>query len=218
MSIRPAPFLENEFYHIYNRGNSRQDIFLDEEDYARFVGLLYACNSIKKFHSNNLGITSKDSFFKVERVDELVAIGAYVLMPNHFHILMTPLVPEGISVFMQKLSTAYVMYFNRKYSRVGSLFEGKFRSTYVSEDRYLKYLFSYIHLNPMKLLDSDWKQKFSDKKLFEYIKSYQYSSYLDFTGMHRLETKILSRLYFPIYFKSKKDYADEILSWFRSNA
>ncbi len=74
-------------------------------------------------------------------------------MPNHFHILFKQEKEQGITTFMQKLSTAYVMYYNKKYKRSGGLFEGKFKSKYAGEDRYLKYLFSYIHLNPLKILD-----------------------------------------------------------------
>src|SRR3989344_1432783 len=122
MSLRKINFVPGEYYHIYNRGNSKQKIFFDSEDYQRFVDLLYATNSPEKFNfSDSLkGI----SIYNKDRGERLVAIGAYCLMPNHFHILLTPLTEEGLTKFMQKLSTAYVMYFNRKYNHTGGLFEG----------------------------------------------------------------------------------------------
>ena len=104
MSIRTTPLVENEYYHIYNRGNSKQIIYKDKYDYERFVGLLYACNSSNSLRVWNINYS--DSIFNFKRDEQLVAIGAYVLMPNHFHILLTPLVPNGASQFMQKLSTA----------------------------------------------------------------------------------------------------------------
>ena len=159
MSIRKATLAVSEFYHIYNRGNSRQIIFKDSEDYDRFVALLYVCNGSNRFHfHNNNGRDGFNELLSFDRGEFFVAIGAYVLMPNHFHLLLTALSENGASIFMQKLSTAYVMYFNRKYKRVGSLFEGKFRSTHVDNDVYLKYLFSYIHLNPLKIQDTSCRK------------------------------------------------------------
>jgi putative transposase len=214
MSIRTTPFVEKEFYHIYNRGNSKQIIFKDAQDYSRFVGLLYACNSIKKLHVADIGI--RKNFFDLDREECLVAIGAYVLMPNHFHILLTPLVEGGVSLFMQKVSTAYSMYFNKKYERTGGLFEGKFKSRHAGDDRYLKYLFSYIHLNPVKMIDPTWKEfGLRDKKVaLEYLNKYEYSSYIDFAGVDRKEKKILETSLFPDYFPSVRTFETEILGWF----
>ena len=162
MSTRKASFVNGEFYHIYNRGNSKQKIFLDTKDYYRFVDLLYAVNREEKF---NFADSLKGiSVYEKPLGSQLVAIGAYCLMPNHFHILITPLVEEGVSKFMQKLSTAYVMYFNQKYKRVGALFEGKFKSQYAGDDRYLKYLFSYINKNEYiyKMTRGEQRPKFTN--------------------------------------------------------
>ena len=150
MSIRKVSFALGEFYHLYNRGNSKQIIFHDEQDYKRFVGLLYVCNQEENFKSDNLG--KNTDLLLIEVGKKLVSIGAWVLMPNHFHILATENIDYGISKFMQKLSTAYSMYYNKKYNRTGSLFEGKFKAQHLNKDSYLKYIFSYIHLNPIKLI------------------------------------------------------------------
>lgn len=213
MAIRKVEFAIGDFYHLYNRGNSKQKIFLDREDYLRFVSLLFACNSKRNFKAQNLGYG--ESPYDFERGEQLVAIGAYCLMPNHFHILITPLAEDGVSVFMQKLSTAYVMYFNKKYSRAGSLFEGKFKSEHVNSDRYLKYLFSYIHLNPVKIIDKEWKEKGirNEKITLDYLRNYQYSSYVDFKGVNRIQSKILQTSSFPEYFPTKKSFENEILEW-----
>lgn len=213
MSTRKASFVNGEFYHIYNRGNSKQKIFLDTKDYYRFVDLLYAVNREEKF---NFADSLKGiSVYEKPLGSQLVAIGAYCLMPNHFHILITPLVEEGVSKFMQKLSTAYVMYFNQKYKRVGALFEGKFKSQYAGDDRYLKYLFSYIHLNPLKLIQKDWKEKGikNKKEAFSYLSEYQHSSFFDYIKKDRVQNKILNIKPFPNYFFSRKDFVKEIFEW-----
>jgi len=110
MSVRKVSFVEQEFYHVYNRGNSRQTIYVTNDDHTRFVALLYLANGTKSFEFRNL---KSDTMFVRDRGEQQVAIGAYCLMPNHFHILLTPLVPDGVTNFMLKLSTGYSMYFNK---------------------------------------------------------------------------------------------------------
>lgn len=214
MSQRKYNFVPGEFYHIYNRGTDKRPIFLDESDYQRFQTLLYLANtnkaiSLKDIYRNN------SNPFDIEIENKLVAIGAYCLMPNHFHILITPLSEVGLSVFMQKISTAYSMYFNKKYERTGSLFQGKFKSQHASEDPYLKYLFSYIHLNPIKLIQSDWKEiGIKDKqKAQDYLNSYKYSSYPEYCNQNRLESKIIDRTNFPDYFEGLQSSEREVLEW-----
>src|SRR3989344_754162 len=158
MSLRKTPFVSNEYYHLYNRGNSKQKIFHDTEDYRRFITLLYTCNSENNFRMFLVENGFEKDPYLWQRGKNLVSIGAYCLMPNHFHILVTEGEEGGISKFMQKLSTAYVMYYNQKYERTGGLFEGKFKSEHLDKDTYLKYIFSYIHLIPIKLLQKDWRE------------------------------------------------------------
>lgn len=213
MSLRKISFVKGEYYHIYNRGNSKQRIFRDKNDYVRFIGLLFACNSSENFKIDNLN--KKESLLNFPRGKQIVYIGAYCLMPNHFHILITDAGEGNVSKFMQKLITAYVMYFNKKYQRTGSLFEGKFKAEYASSDRYLKYLFSYIHLNPIKLIESKWKKVGiqNKPKVLKFLEQYQYSSYLDYLGIERYEKIIIGRNYFPEYFPSKNYFQREIFEW-----
>lgn len=215
MSIRKFNFVNGEYYHIYNRGNSKQKIFNDEEDYLRFIALLYVSNTNQKFDFYNLSRNKNSNVYELEIENPYVSIGSYCLMPNHFHLLITEKIEGGITRFMQKLSTAYVMYFNKKYNRSGSLFEGKFKSQYIDKDRYFKYLFSYIHLNPVKLIQKDWKERgvINKKETIEYLNKYQYSSYLDFMGEKRIQNKILNIEAFPKYFPNKKLFIREIFEW-----
>jgi len=140
-------------------------------------------------------------------------------MPNHFHILITEKEGNGVSKFMQKLSTAYVMYYNNKYERTGGLFEGKFKSQHLADDRYLKYIFSYIHLNPIKLLQKDWKEiDIKNKtKALDFLKNYYFSSYLDYTGIARKQNGILNYGDYPRYFSSPRIFKKEIFEWLSYN-
>jgi len=215
MPVRKVPFVPEEFYHIYNRGNSRQTIYHTKDDHNRFVTLLYVANGTESFDFREI---DTDSIFEYERGEQQVSIGAYCLMPNHFHILLTPLVEEGVTLFMRKLTVGYSMYFNKKHHRTGSLFEGRFKSEHVDSDNYLKYLFSYIHLNPVKLLQPDWQQQgiINLQDTFTYLYAYRYSSYID-NAVSRPESNILNRTPFPEYFATKQAYDREMKDWLTYN-
>ena len=155
----------------------------------------------------------------MERDGLLVSIGAYVIMPNHFHIIITQTENGNVSKFMQKLTTAYSMYYNKKYKRTGGLFEGKFKSIHIPDDRYLKYLFSYIHLNPIKLIQPKWKEEGiqNKKQSFQYLNEYEFSSYFDYKNIKRPYSLILSKNAFPEYFPTKKSFEKEIIEWVNYN-
>lgn len=189
-------------------------IFKDRFDYERFIQLLYLCNSHKSLNIRDIA-KSRQSFFNFDRGDTLISIGAYCLMPNHFHLLVTPNTEENLSTFMNKVCTSYSMYFNRRQERVGALFQGKFKAEWVDSDEYLKYLYAYIHLNPVKLLQHDWKEKGIDEpnSALEYLEKYTYSSFADYNGTLRTEGSILNKTVFPEYFKTNDDFKREIFEW-----
>ncbi len=217
MAQRKTPLIQGEFYHVYNRGNSKQVIFKDHLDYTRFLQLLYVSNSSESFVFRDV---SRNDVWMFDRREQLVSIGACCLMPNHFHILLTPVVDNGVSKFMQKVSVGYSMYFNNKYERTGTLFEGKFKSQWADSDEYLKYLFSYIHLNPVKLIQSDWKEQgIKDAaKALSYAKDYKYSSLPDYMGSVRPERTILSPDPFPAYFLTIASTEANLLEWLNFNS
>lgn len=206
-----------EYYHIYNRGTDKRNIFKNKSDYDRFMMLLYICNADKPVSINDMlkrGGESND-IFSFDRESTLVSIGAYVLMPNHFHILLKEVNDNGISSFMKKLGTGYSMYFNKRYDRTGGLFEGNYKAKHAHSDEYLKYLYSYIHLNPVKLIDSAWKDNgIKDRESAEkYLNEYKYSSYLDYKNIQRIESGILDKDVFPDYFKDKNSFEQTIDYW-----
>lgn len=227
MSYRKVSLAPEEYFHVYNRGNSKQKIFLDDKDKDRFVKLLYLCNSTGCVNFRDDIIKSKIDAFDFERGETLVSIGAWVLMPNHFHLYITssPKPCLGlkkddddqtpISIFLHKLCTSYVKYFNKKYDRKGSLFEDKFKSVHVENDSQAKYLFSYIHLNPVNLIRPSWKEKGIEdfEEALSFLDKYHWSSYHDHRGTLRKENKILDLNNFPEYFSNKIDFDSEIISW-----
>ncbi len=158
------PFASGEFYHIYNRGVEKRKIFLDKWDYLRFLETLdfyrKSPNPMKLSDFRRGVIKLK----KNEDQKEIVRIYCYSLMPNHFHLLVQQLEESGITQFMRKLSDSYTRFFNTKYERVGSLFQGSFKAKLIETDEYLLQLSKYIHRNafPLKM----WEGKV-----------YPYSSY-----------------------------------------
>lgn len=190
---------------------------MEPHDYERFKALLYVCNSVKAVDINmhfQEGRTFID-LFNLERGDTLVDVGVYCLMPNHFHILIREKIEGGITKFMSKLSISYCMYFNKKHKRTGGLFEGPFKAKHVDSDEYLKYLFAYHHLNPIKIIDSKWKEDGIQDRIAakDYLSHYTYSSYLDYQRVVRPESKILNQEAFPGYFVTPKDFDEFVDEW-----
>ncbi len=212
--MRKIPFAQGEYYHLYNRGTNKMTIFKDEKDYARFHKLLYLCNG-KESPKYSDAETSPGRAWTVERGESLVDIGAYCLMPNHFHILVRIKNEKDASQFLLKLLTSYSTYFNKKYDRSGSLFQGKTKSQHVENDNYLKYLYAYIHLNPLKIIEPRWKEaglkNISGAK--EYLKKFNFSSYVDYLNLERSEKKILEKSPFPDYFQNTDEVKAEIENW-----
>lgn len=209
---RNLEFAENEYYHLYNRGVEKRKIFLSKDDYRRFVRLLYVANGKRNFVYRDI---EQKRFADIDRGTPLVAIGAWVLMPNHFHVLVKEITGGGISLFMQKLLTGYSSYFNKRHKRVGGLFQGVFQAQHADSDEYLKYLFAYLHLNPIKMLEPEWKEKgiHNLKAAKKFLLEYKYSSQLDYVGPEREEGLILTKSAFPEYFSNPKSIQVFLDDW-----
>jgi putative transposase len=127
MARQSRLILPNQPHHVIQRGNDRQLIFREPEDYQRFLGWL---KDAARFYS--------------------VAVHAYVLMPNHLHLLATPSDTAGLALMMQKVGRLYVPWFNNKYQRYGGLFQGRYRTSLVDTDAYFLACSRYIELNPVR--------------------------------------------------------------------
>lgn len=224
MGIRKISITEGGYYHFYNRGNSKQNIFIDDQDYDRFSKILFLCNSRKNINFRTDIVDKRIDAWDFDRGEPLISICAWVLMPNHFHLYIK--IPEtkllnsnnirnAATLFMLKISTAYAKYFNTKYERTGSLFEGKFKSVHVTNDTQARYLFSYIHLNPVKLILPNWREQgIADKKaVFEYAKNYKYSSFNDWIGLDRKESVILNKKELTNILPEDFSPKDDVFEW-----
>lgn len=217
---RVDPFVTGEYYHIYNRGIDKREIFKNDNDFKRFVLLLFVANSAKKiFRLDNLmNIQHKkfDEILLIDKGEVLVSIGAWALMTNHFHLIVKQEVDGGITKFMRKLGTGYSMYFNIKYQRQGALFGGLFKSKLIFQDLHLKHLFGYVHLNPLDINFSGWEElvdKQSPNEWKEFLQNYRYSSYEDYIGAKRPERNIINKGIFPEYFREQNEFQDFIDSY-----
>ncbi|MDO8517772.1 MAG: transposase [bacterium] len=220
--IRSAPLTTAETYHVYNRGAHKQSIFINDFDRDRFLLLLYIANYSERLHLGNLlqkykGRSSMDVLTE-EVVDKsLVDVFAYSLMPNHFHLILRQKADGGITTFMKKVGTAYSMYFNAKYDHSGVLFQGRFKSKHVDTDDYFRYLFAYIHLNPVELVEPGWKEHGPKNKeeIRNFMASYRYSSHYDYALGDRVERAILSYAEAPEFLKAGNDVED-LLRWYEN--
>lgn len=183
MGYRRVPFAEGEWYHCYSRGIDKRIVFESQKEFERFIELLYLANDTKPIDRASMRNLSHKEILQLPRENLLVAIGAYCLMDNHFHLLLQEKVPNGISKFMHKVGTGYTRYFNLKHERVGNLFTKPFRSKHISDDRYFKKVISYIHLNPAEIIERGWKQgKINNLSLLKKkLLAYPYASTIDFS-------------------------------------
>lgn len=217
---RKIKFAKNELYHLFSRGVEKRKIFLDTNDHERFLALMYILNQKDHFHvSNFLNRGQKNilDLYEQKRSLPLVSILAYSLMPNHIHIVTQEITEGGISNFMQKLLTAYSMYFNKKYTRSGPLFVRPFRSEHIGDSSYFKYIFDYVHLNCLDLYSHRWKElKLKNLKVAnKFLCDYRYSSYQDFLFPNKRRESQIINPDKELLSKDPIDIAD-YLKWYSS--
>lgn len=163
-------FVQGGYYHIYNRGVAKQDIFREERDYKMFLSFLKEY-LLPLEHPDFIKIDRISSRRKPQSCFGVVQLLAYCLMPNHFHLLVKNIAERGIEKFMRNLCTSYSGYFNRMYDRVGPLFQGIYKAVLVESDEQLVYVSKYIHRNPSELLTKD-----------QPLQKYPYASYSNYLG------------------------------------
>ncbi|PIU37183.1 hypothetical protein CO005_03055 [Candidatus Roizmanbacteria bacterium CG_4_8_14_3_um_filter_34_9] len=194
-------YIENGFYHVYNRGVEKRNIFLDEQDYSVFLSYLKLYLSpteetIKNTNEND-NLDDQDKNIKIYKINSInnyfnkIELLCYVLMPNHFHLELKQIGKKDMGHFMQSLITKYTMYFNRKYKRVGSLFQGRYKAVFIHSLEYLLDLSRYIHLNPFYIINKNQK-----------LISYPWSSYNAYIYNHSI--KWLNKNYLLNYFNQTK--------------
>jgi putative transposase len=191
-----------ELYHLLNRGVERRNVFLDDIDRIRFTHDLYAFNDkndVSPNHRFRLLPTGQER-------EPLVAIHAFCLMPNHYHILASEIEDNGISKFMRKLNMGYAKYFNEKYKRSGVLWQGTFRKKPVQRDAHFLFIPFYIHLNPLDLILPEWRngRVRNTKRALDFLSSYRWSSYSDYNGIKNFPSVIDTSLLGDVLGNTKK--------------
>jgi REP element-mobilizing transposase RayT len=174
------PFVTGKFYHVFNRGVDKRNIFSDEYDSARFLESMLVFNNIEPIGSIYERSFKKEALLggPTPKSERLVNIVAYCLILNHFHLILEQVSEGGISEFMKRLSGGYTTYFNLREERSGHLFQGKFKARHVTTDEYLLHLSAYVNLNDRvhqlgnslggptpKLTRSSWEEYVGEVKL-----------------------------------------------------
>jgi len=140
--------LENEnYYHVFNRGVDKRDIFLCKEDFERFLSCLKEFNRVEIIGSlKDLSINRSHSVAS-QPPSGLVEIIAFCLNSNHYHLILKQLIEGGISKFMHKVSMGFAHYFNQKNKRSGALFQGAFEAYPINNEQKLAWLSAYVNCN-----------------------------------------------------------------------
>lgn len=218
--MRKIKFIENNIYHLYNRGVEKRDIFLDDNDRWRFLQALFIFNDVKtsskllwELERSHKGLNFKiiKDYFAQNNIvrNPLVRIMADCLMPNHYHLLVEEIRNGGISKFMHKLGTGYTMYFNKRYNRIGGLFQGTFKVALVNSEDYLQYLLVYINvMNPGQLIEPDLKEEGvkNKRKVIDFAKSYFWSTNKEY--LQTRESIIIDKGLLGDIFPNGKEYSD----------
>src|SRR3989344_2288389 len=207
--MRNTKIVPGEYYHLLNRGVSKQNIFFDKSDWTRFLFLILYLQSPAVFQ--NIGRPVKEfvkhSVFNIEQDVVLEVISrryveliAFCIMPNHFHLIVKEEKESGIAQYMQRCLNGYTKYINTRYQKSGHIFQGPYKAVHVGDNRQLLYLSTYVHRNPREL--SKWKNR---------EHQYPWSSYQDFVTENRwgelIQPDIVSGR-----FKQKSDYKEFVES------
>ncbi|KKS95854.1 MAG: Transposase [Candidatus Giovannonibacteria bacterium GW2011_GWA1_43_15] len=203
-------------YHVFNRGVEKRNVFINDYDRMRFIYSMLVFNNKNAVTNANYFFDPKSIEVGLRYKDRLVKILAFVLMPNHYHLMLEQIAEDGITEFMRKLGTGYTNYFNIKYKRVGPLFQGKYKAVLLQDHRHLLYLPYYIHLNPLDLIAPEWReQKIKNiKQADNFLKSYRWSSHLNYAGQATF-TNLIDQDFLKEIFTNQAHYKKDILDWLK---
>lgn len=177
-------YLENGYYHIYNRGVEKRKIFLDQQDYGVFLS--YLKNYLlpknekelyEKLSSPNTSSKDRGGVLKLLRMNNFsgeITLIAYCLMPNHFHFFIRQKGAKSIDRFIRSIGTRYTAYFNRKYKRVGSLYQGVYKAVLITSESHFLHLSRYVHKQALALQGESLQEK-------------QPCSYPEYLGLRKTE-------------------------------
>src|SRR3989338_2137367 len=210
-----------ELYHVLSRGVDKRVIFNNNKDYFRFVHNLFVLNDKNSVTASgyffNKADKSAETFQNGKSKNKeprklLVKIHTFCLMPNHYHLLLSPLVEDGIVKFMRKLNISYAKYFNIKNERKGALFESRYKSILVKDENHFLYLPYYIHMNPLDLYSPEWREEriSRPKEAMLFLEKYRWSGLPDYIGIKNFPS-VTSRNFLQEVLGSSKKYQSNFL-------
>jgi len=201
-----------ELFHALNRGVDKRTIFLNDKDRLRFVHNLYEFNDsapapefikYRDFVNPDIGRSR----------DRIVDIHGWCLMDNHYHLLLSERQENGLSMFLRKLNVGYANYFNERYTRSGTLFQGRTKKVLVDNDSHFLYILHYLHLNPLDLTVNKklWRQGHirNCREALNQLETYRWSSYLDYSGKKNFPSVLTRDLFDGVF----KNYPKELMRY-----
>ena len=210
--------MSTELYHVLSRGVDKRKIFLDDKDRFRFIHNLFEFNNQDNVINNTFffNLIDIERRYKKKKRKTLVEVHAFCLMDNHYHLLVSSSVENGIPKFMKKVNMGYSKYFNVKYDRTGALFEGRHKKILVKDEAHFIHLPYYIHLNPLDFVAPEWRdRRIKDfKKAIDFINSYRWSSHLDYIGENNFPL-VTQRKFLMNFFENEKKYKSSIEKWIK---
>ncbi len=204
-------------YHVLNRGVDKRKIFLDDNDYLRFIHDLFEFNNTNPVNNNFHRFKTHHNDMRC-RYDEpkelLVEIMVFCLMPNHYHLLVKPRFDDGLTKFIRRLNMGYSKYFNNKNERSGALFEGRYKAVAIKDEGHFIHLPYYIHLNPLDLESPGWREReiVDSKKSLDFLENYRWSSYLDYIGKKNFPS-VISQGFLLEFFNGREGYKKSVSDW-----
>lgn len=209
--MRKVQFANKEHFHIFNRGVDKRTIVLDADDMERLRQSMIEFNTIKP-----IGSIYENSFDKkkslgnlVPKTEKLVNIICFCINPNHYHFILEQCADKGIEKFMHRFGVGYTNFFNKKYKRSGSLFQGSYKAVHISTNEYLLYLSAYVNCNDRVhqlgnlASKSSWDEYVGDKQndnlckkdiiLNQFKSAKEYEKFAERSLVDILEKKVLQK-------------------------
>ena len=207
--MRKIPLANNEVYHVYTRSIDNYIAFKDESDYTRAIEAIkyYIYGKLPTSFSNYIKTKNKKIFslkYELDINNTVVQIIAYCIMPTHVHLILKQVKDNGISIYMKNIFDSYTRYYNTKYLRRGTLWEGKFKSVHVENNEQLLHLTRYIHLNPATAGLVKNPEEWPYSSYLEYLNKNndQICTYVDYLDMDMKDYKK--------FVDDRKDYQKEL--------
>ncbi|MBX4200838.1 transposase [Candidatus Parcubacteria bacterium] len=188
--MRKDPLVTGRYYHIYNRGVDKRDIFMDMRDLYRFMLSVKAFNTVNPIGGiKEIAIRHSSDVGRLTEEKPLISIVCYCFNPNHFHFIVKQEVDGGISEFYKRLLGGYTKYFNEIHNRSGSLFQGRFKSCLINDEQYSLKIYPYVNMNysiheiPMKKSHLVWaSDREYDSGKFDIVSEKESKDVLDVYG------------------------------------